>query len=103
DRFSDEQRFADGSFAVAPTEWSGRTLQQYSVFGETRAPLVPERWLPSWLRTAEADIAVRYVVSDNARESNIAPTYALKLVFAGGVALRGSFTTSNRVPTPHLG
>ena len=35
-------------------------------------------------------------------ESNFAPTVGFKVDLAGGVALRGSFTTANRFPNPQL-
>jgi iron complex outermembrane recepter protein len=54
------------------------------------------------LRNAEVDLAMRYVAADNARESNLAPTVAMKLDFANGFSVRGSFTTTNRFPTPHM-
>lgn len=100
--YEEQPYFADGTLAHLPTSWSGRTLQRYSVFGEFQAPLLPDHWLPSWLKHVETDLAVRYVMADTSRETNLAPTLALKLDFAGGVSLRGSVTTSNRVPTPQL-
>lgn len=100
--YQEQPYFADGTLAHTPAEWSGRTLQRYSVFGEVQAPLVPERWLPSWLHKVETDLAVRYIAADTSRETNVAPTFALKFDFTGGFSLRGSVTTSNRVPTPQL-
>ena len=100
--FTDVQRFADGSLAEPPVEWTGRTLQRYSVFGELQAPLLPVRWLPSWIRGIDTDLAVRYVAADTARETNVAPTFGLKVGFAGGLSFRGSLTTSNRFPTPYM-
>ncbi|MBI3885124.1 MAG: TonB-dependent receptor plug domain-containing protein [Opitutae bacterium] len=101
-RFLDVRTFADGSLASDPIEWTGRTLQRLSVFGELQAPLLPARWLPGWLRGIEGDFAVRYIAADTSRETNIAPTYGLKVDLAGGLAVRGSFSTSNRQPTPQL-
>jgi iron complex outermembrane receptor protein len=101
-KYTDERRFADDTLAEPAQQWSGRSLQRYSVFGELQAPLVPERHRPTWLRGAEADLAVRYVASGSSSESNVAPTYGLKIDLAGGLSLRGSFTTSNRFPTPHM-
>lgn len=100
--YTEQPYFADGTLAHIPTQFSGRTLQRYSVFGELQAPLLPDSWLPRWLRRVEADVAVRYVAADSARETNVAPTFAAKLEFAGGFTFRGSITTSNRVPTPQL-
>jgi outer membrane receptor protein involved in Fe transport len=100
--FNDVRRYGDGTLAGTPDVWTGRTLQRYSAFGELQAPLLPSRWLPGWLHNLDADLAVRYVAADTSNETNVAPTIALKADFAGGWALRGSFTTSNRFPTPHM-
>jgi outer membrane receptor protein involved in Fe transport len=100
--YADERRYADGSLAADPAQWSGRTLAQYSVFGELQAPLVPARWLPHWLHQAQADLALRFVAADTARAANFAPTYGLKLDLGGGLSVRGSLTTSNRFPTPQM-
>ncbi len=100
--YSEEPHFGDGSLAYTPAQWSARTLQRYSVFGELQGPLLPPRWLPGWLRNVEGDLAVRYVAADTSRETNVAPTFGLKVDLAGGLALRGSFTTSSRVPTPRM-
>ncbi len=100
--YADERRYADGSLAQDPALWSGRTLAQYSVFGELQAPLVPARWLPHWLHQAQADIALRFVAADTSLAANFAPTYGLKLDLGGGLSVRGSFTTSNRYPTPQM-
>jgi iron complex outermembrane recepter protein len=102
DDFHDERRFGDGTLAQNPVSWGGRTLQRYSVFGELQAPLWPATRLPRWLRKIEADLAVRYVAADSSRETNVAPTVAGKVDFAGGLSLRGSVTTSNRFPTPQM-
>ncbi|HUR59611.1 MAG TPA: carboxypeptidase regulatory-like domain-containing protein [Opitutaceae bacterium] len=101
-KFADERRFADNTLAETPIRWGGRTLRRYSAFGEVQFPLFPTSRLPSWLRSAEADVAVRYVASDSANEANIAPTYGLKVDFAGGFSFRGSLTTSSRFPTPNM-
>ena len=100
--FVAEQRFGDGALARASQEWDGRTIERISFFGELQAPLVPREVLPDWLRTIEGDVAMRYVMADTAAESNLAPTVALKIELAGGLTLRGSFTTSNRFPTPFM-
>ncbi len=100
--YTDSRRYADGSPIDALIDSTGRTLQRYSAFGELQAPIVPAEWLPNWLRKLEADLAVRYVAADSAKETNIAPTVGLKVEAAGGFSFRGSFTTSNRVPTPQL-
>lgn len=100
--FTDERHFGDGSLANVPETWTGRTLQRWSVFGELQAPLLPARWLPAWIRSVEADMAVRYVGSRSAKESYVAPTFGLKMELANGFAVRGSVTTSSRLPTPLL-
>ncbi len=100
--YTEQPNFADGTLAHTPAKFSGRTLQRYSAFGEVIAPLLPESWLPGWLRKIETDLAVRFVASDLAHEANVAPTFALKLDFAGGISFRGSVTTSNRAPTAQL-
>ena len=102
ERFVDEQRYGDGTLVAQPAEYDGRTLRRYSVFGELQAPVLPERWLPAMIRKADADVAVRYVASDSSREANVSPTYGLKIEFAKGFSLRGSFTTSNKFPTPQM-
>ena len=102
DGSKDERRYSDGSYAEDPIRWNGRTLQRYSVFGEVQAPLLLPRWQPRWLRRVEADLAVRYIAADSSKESNVAPTYGLKVDFAGGFSVRGSLTTSNRLPTPYM-
>ncbi len=101
-KFTDERKFGDGTLAEPPIRWGGRTLQRYSAFTELQFPVLPLNWLPSWLRNVEADVAVRYVASDSANEANVAPTYSLKVEFAGGLSLRGSLTTSSRFPTPNM-
>ena len=100
--FTNVQRFGDGTLAADPVHWQGRILQRYSFFGELQAPLLPSRRLPRWLRKVETDLAVRYIAADNAREAYWAPTGGLKLEIAGGLALRGSVTYSNRYPNPYL-
>jgi outer membrane receptor protein involved in Fe transport len=94
--------YSDGTLAGERVQWSGRTLERYSVFGELQAPLVPDRWLPRLIRKAEADLALRYIASGSSNETNFAPTYGLKLTLAGGLIFRGSLTTSNRFPTPQM-
>lgn len=96
--YSSETRFADGSLAEPVVEWKGRTLERLSAFGEFQAPLFPAARLPRWLRNIETDLAVRYVASSIAKESNVAPTYGLKIDFSGGLSARASFTTASRYP-----
>ena len=96
----EEDRYGDGTVAGTPVQWLGRTLQQYSVFAELQAPLVPPRWLPSWIHKLDTDSAVRYIASASSHETNVAPTFGLKVDFAGGFSLRGSVTTTNRFPSP---
>ena len=98
----EKKTYADGSLAEPPLHWDGRSIQRYSIFGELQAPLLPPRWLPRFLHKAETDLAVRYIASSYSGEANLAPTVALKLDLAGGFAVRGSFTTSNRFPSPQL-
>jgi outer membrane receptor protein involved in Fe transport len=100
--YSDTRHYADGTQIDNPVDSSGRTLQRYSVFGELQTPVVPSHWLPGWLRKLEADLAVRYVAADSSKETNVAPTFGLKAEVPWGLSFRGSFTTSNRVPTPQL-
>jgi iron complex outermembrane receptor protein len=100
--YVDTLRYGDGTLVSPPDEWVGRSLQRISVFGEVEAPLVPKKHLPSWILDIDADIAARYTASDVAHEANLAPTGAIKVDFAGGLTLRGSYATSNRFPTPVL-
>ena len=100
--YTNVQRFGDGTLAADPVQWQGRILQRYSVFGELQAPLLPRRRLPRWLRKVETDVAVRYVAANTGKEAYVAPTGGLKADFAGGFSLRGSFTVSNRYPTPYM-
>ncbi|AOS44951.1 Vitamin B12 transporter BtuB precursor [Lacunisphaera limnophila] len=97
--YTEEPRYADGTPAAEIVRWSGRTLERMSVFGEIQAPLVPARWLPRAITAVETDSAVRYIISAQSNETSLAPTFGLKVDFRGGLALRGSFTTSNRFPT----
>ncbi len=98
--YVDVLRYGDGSLVEPPDEWVGRSLQRISGFGEIQAPLVPLKWLPFWLRGVDADLATRYTASDLANEAGWAPTVALKLDFAGGLSLRGTYATSNTFPPP---
>lgn len=98
----EKKTYSDGTLAEEPLHWDGRSIQRYSIFGELQAPLLPPRWLPRHVRKAETDLAVRYIASSFSPEANLAPTLALKVDFAGGFAVRGSFTTSNRFPSPQL-
>jgi outer membrane receptor protein involved in Fe transport len=103
DGYTEEPRFADGTPAGDITRWSGRTLEQISVFGEVQAPLLSAARLPRWLKRFETDSSARYSASANSNETNLAPTLGLKADFTGGFSVRGSFTTSNRYPTPVMG
>ncbi len=98
--YTQEYRFADGTPANEVIRWSGRTLERISVFGELQAPLVPAPYLPRAVKNIEADLAARYIISTQSNETNLAPTLGLKLDLQGGFSLRGSYTTSNRFPTP---
>ncbi len=77
-----------------------RTLERMSVFGELQAPLLPKAWLPKPVKAFEIDLGLRYIVSAQSNETSVAPTIGLKADLAGGFSLRGSYTTSNRFPTP---
>jgi outer membrane receptor protein involved in Fe transport len=99
---TEERRYGDGSLASPLITWTGRTLEQYSVFEELQAPVLPSRWLPRWLHKVETDLALRYVASDASSYTNLAPTYGLKMDIAGGLSLRASLTTSDRYPTPYM-
>ena len=94
--------YADGSPAPAPDSWTGRTLQQYSAFGELQAPLFPSKWLPRWIVQTQADPALRYDASADSKQSSFAPTLGLKFDLAGGLSFRSSLTTSSRLPPPYL-
>jgi outer membrane receptor protein involved in Fe transport len=100
--YREEYRYADGSLARPPSLWADRVLQRYSVFGEIRAPVLPARLLPAFLRAFNSDLALRYVGANSAKESYLAPTLGLKVDLANGFSFRGSFTTSSRYPTPQL-
>lgn len=101
-RYIDERRFGDDSLLETPTAWSGRTVERISALGELQAPLLPRTWLPSWIKEVETDLAARYVISDTAQETNLAPTAGFKIDFGGGFSLRGTVATSNRLPSPFL-
>jgi iron complex outermembrane recepter protein len=96
--YKEELTYADGTLADAPVFWDGRTLERLSVFGELQAPLIPSKRLPSWLESIEGVLAARYIAADTSRETNLAPTFGLKVDLAGGLAVRGSATISNRFP-----
>lgn len=98
--YTEAYRFADGTPASEVIRWSGRTLERISVFGEIQAPLVPAARLPRVIKGIETDVAARYIVSTQSNETSLAPTFGLKVDLAGGFSVRGSYTTSNRFPTP---
>jgi outer membrane receptor protein involved in Fe transport len=100
--YVDERRFGDGSFAESPTAWTGRTVERISLLGELQAPLLSANTRPPWMKDLEADVAARYALSDIAQERNLAPMGGLKADFVGGVSLRGTVATSNRLPSPFL-
>ncbi len=102
EKFVDDKRYADGTFVDGPAVYDGRTLSRYSIFNELQAPLLPSRWLPAFIRKVDTDLAVRYVASGSSRESNVSPTFGLKIDFIQGISIRGSFTTSNKFPTPRM-
>ena len=86
-----------------PIRYLGRAIERYSLFGEVQAPLLPAR------NGSRAGCAVSIRTSrcatsrpDSSAEANVAPTFALKARLAGGLAFRGSVSTSSRYPTPQL-
>jgi outer membrane receptor protein involved in Fe transport len=97
-----EPRYADGTPAAEIIRWTGRTLERISVFGELQAPLLPAARLPDPVMAVELDVAGRYTISDQANEETFSPTIGLKVDLAGGVSFRGSYTTSDRFPTPMM-
>lgn len=101
-RHNDERRFADGTLALEPVRYAGRSLERYSLFGEVQAPLVPAAWLPRGIRRADADFAVRYIAANRSSEETVAPTLALKLLLPAGLSFRGSASTSSRFPAPQM-
>lgn len=100
--YVDYRRYGNGSIVGDTQTWGARSIERYSAFGELQAPVLPPALLPRWLTSLEADLAARYIASNNSQESYVAPTLALKAEFAGGLALRGSFSTSSRFPTPGM-
>jgi iron complex outermembrane recepter protein len=100
--FTEQWQYGDGTPAAPAVDWQSRALERLSVFGELQAALLPQAWTPGWLRRAEVDLAARYITADTSQETNLAPTYGLKLDFASGWALRGSISTSNRYPNPKM-
>ena len=91
-----------GSLVAPANTWVGRSLQRVSTFTEIQTPLIPSRWLPSWIHGVSTDLAVRYTASTLANEANFAPTGAVKVEFGGGFSLRGSYATSNTFPPPYF-
>ncbi|HET7536947.1 MAG TPA: carboxypeptidase regulatory-like domain-containing protein, partial [Candidatus Didemnitutus sp.] len=79
--YHQQLRYADDSLASDPAEYEGRTLERMSIFGELQAPVVPANRLPRWLTGVETDLAGRYVFADTSKETNFAPTLALKVDF----------------------
>ncbi|HEY4302411.1 MAG TPA: TonB-dependent receptor [Candidatus Didemnitutus sp.] len=100
--YTEVLRYGDGTDAVSPTRYNGRTLKRYSFFGELQAPLWPAAHLPGWIRHIDGDLALRYVAAASSNESNFAPTAGIRLDFGGGWSFRGSVTTASRFPTPIL-
>ncbi|HZZ20629.1 MAG TPA: TonB-dependent receptor [Opitutaceae bacterium] len=100
--YVDALRYGDGELVAPPNTWRGRSLQRVSAFSELQAPLVPAAKLPDWIRNVDVDLAARYTASDLANEANTAPTGAIKVDFAGGFTLRGTYATSNTFPPPYF-
>jgi iron complex outermembrane recepter protein len=101
-RHTDERRFADDTLAMKPVHYAGRSLERYSLFGELSAPAVPHRWLPRRITEIDIDSAVRHLASNKRKEATLAPTFGLRVRLTGGLALRGSISTSKRYPTPQM-
>lgn len=99
-KYNDVGVYADGSLAIEPLQYLGRTLERYSVFGEIQGALLPKKWLPRWIHSLDTDAAVRYIASNQSNETAVAPTFALKAQFPAGFTLRGSVSTSSRYPAP---
>jgi iron complex outermembrane recepter protein len=102
DNYVEVLDYGDGSAVATPNTWVGRSLQRISFFGELQAPLLPVKWLPSWIKGVETDLAARYTSSVLENEANLAPTGALKVDFSGGLSLRATYATSNRFPPPNF-
>ena len=100
ENYVDLLEYGDGSLVKAPDTWRGRSLQRISGFGEIQAPLLPAGWLPRWIKAVDTDFAARYTASVLRNEANLAPTAAVKVELPGGFALRSSYATSNRFPSP---
>jgi outer membrane receptor protein involved in Fe transport len=100
--YVDARRTGDGQLIEAPTVWTGRMIERISAFTELQAPLLPSTWLPRWIKEIDTELAARYVVSDTAQETNVAPTGGLKVDFGHGFSFRGTVATSNRLPSPFL-
>lgn len=96
--YTESLRYGDGTLYAPPDIWLGRSLIRFSVFSEAQAPVLPARWLPTWILKVETDVSARYTASNRANEANFAPTGALKVDFAGGLSLRATYATSNRFP-----
>lgn len=94
--------YVDGSPEQPSVSYQGRALAQYGAFEEFQVPLLPVRWLPSPIRRVEADLAVRYDAGSGPGDSNVSPTFGLKIDGVGGWSFRGSVTTARRFPTPQL-
>ncbi len=101
-RFTDERRYSDHTLAAEPLRFQGRAIERYSVFGELQAPLLPSRWRPSSIQKLDANLAVRYIAANQSRETNLAPTFALKAQLPAGFTVRGSVSTSSRYPSPQM-
>ncbi|HEY1110108.1 MAG TPA: TonB-dependent receptor, partial [Opitutaceae bacterium] len=101
-KYNDERVFADGTLAVEPVRYLGRTLERYSLFGEVQGHLLPKKWLPRFIHSLETDVAVRYIASNQDNETAVAPTFALKAQLPAGFTLRGSVSTSSRYPAPMM-
>ncbi len=96
-----EVRFGDGTPAEDIIPWSGPHARAHQRLWRTPgAACCPQNALPRPLTGVETDIGVRYIVSTQANETSFAPTFGFKVDFLGGFSVRGSYTTSNRFPSP---
>ncbi len=95
-------RLPDGTVTLENSYLQNRTNRNWSGFIELRAPLVPQPWLPRLIRAIEGDLGWRYADSDTFDRSPNPPTFGLKVDLAGGLALRGSYTTAYKPPTAEM-
>ncbi|WP_438480496.1 TonB-dependent receptor plug domain-containing protein [Oleiharenicola lentus] len=97
-------RFADGSrnsgFDAGAN--AGRQRDDWGIFAELQAPLVPKAWLPRAIERVSGDLAWRYAGSNTFKSSSNPPTLGFKLDLKGGFSLRTTYTTAYVPPTPDM-